>query len=102
MARALRLALAAVGIVLSACSSQTVNPLSPQVAARVNPVSQTAAGRTVVAQLIPDSTETHGQLLSAVSGTGTGIVNVTATAQPVAAASLTPRRRPPSGCGSSM
>ena len=84
MARALRLALAAVGIVLSACSSQTVNPLSPQVAARVNPVSQTAAGRTVVAQLIQDSTETHGQLLSAVSGTGTGIVNVTATAQPVA------------------
>ena len=84
MARALRLALAAVGIVLSACSSQTVNPLSPQVAARVNPVSQTAAGRTVVAQLIQDSTETHGQLLSAVSGTGTGIVNVTATARPVA------------------
>ena len=85
MTRALRLALAVVGIVLPACSSQTVNPLSPQIDTRVNPVPQSAAGRTVVgSQLIQDSADTHGQLLTAVSGTGTGIVNVTATAQPVA------------------
>jgi hypothetical protein len=66
--------LTAVGIVLSACSSQTANPLSPQI----------AAGTTAVGpRLIQDTADTHGQLLTAVSGTGTGIVNVTATAQPV-------------------
>jgi hypothetical protein len=72
---------------VSACSSQTVNPLRPQIAAGVNRVSpQTGAGTTVVGpRLIQNGAgDTHGQLLTAVSGTGTGIVNVTATAQPVA------------------
>jgi hypothetical protein len=45
---------------------------------------QIAAGTTVVGpRLTQDVADTHGQLLTAVSGTGTGIVNVTATAQPV-------------------
>ena len=75
MTRALRLALSAVVIVLSACSRQTVNPVSPLI----------AGGTTVVGhRLTEGSADTHGQLLTAVSGTGTGIVNVTATAQPVA------------------
>jgi hypothetical protein len=74
MTRALRLALSTV-FVLSACSSQTVNPVSPQIA---------AATPVVAYRLTQGSKDAHGQLLTAVSGTGTGIVNVTATAQPVA------------------
>jgi hypothetical protein len=69
MTRALRLALSTV-FVLSACSSQTVNPVT--------------ATPVVGYRLTQGSKDAHGQLLTAVSGTGTGIVNVTATAQPVA------------------
>jgi len=88
MTRALRLTVSAVGILFSACSSQTVNPLSPQIAAGTAVVGSRPGRSLSVSQrqTAQGSADTHGQLLTAVSGTGTGIVNVTATAQPVAGA----------------
>jgi hypothetical protein len=74
MTRTLRLALSAVGIVLSACSGQTVNPLSPQVAAGRTVVGPLPGSSLLVRQLqeAQDSADTHGQLLTAVSGTRDG------------------------------
>jgi hypothetical protein len=66
-------------VLLVACSRQTGSPISPS-AANVVPAGDHDL-RTSSA-----SEGTHGQVLTAVSGTGTGIVNVTATAEPVAGA----------------
>jgi hypothetical protein len=64
-------------VLLAACSSETGNPVSP------NPANVAAVVGNGSSQASSMSAGTHGQVLTAVSGSGTGIVNVTATAEPV-------------------
>jgi hypothetical protein len=64
-------------VLTSACSGRAVNPVAPQAGS----APDTVDGERLVAHALSD---THGHVLTAVSGSGTGIVNVTATAEPVA------------------
>ena len=66
----------ATAILMCSCSGQTPSPVAPQSA--IAPSS----GDDLVT---PNATtsDTHGHRLTAVSGFGTGIVNITATAKPI-------------------
>jgi hypothetical protein len=74
-----RLLLAASVVLLCACSHQTANPVAPQPAAS----AAVPATDSSVAAATAIPSDTHGHRLTAVSGTGTGIVNVTPTSEPV-------------------
>jgi hypothetical protein len=67
----------AIVILLASCSSRTTNTVAPSTI----PTLSTDNGVATPEQLV--TTDTHGHRLTAVSGSGTGIVNVTSTAEPV-------------------